>query len=145
MSLGERLRDFIDPFEDEAYEDDVDLEPQEPWAGVEQSGRQEPRLRAVGEDRQHQRERNFFLIAPREFEDVQQIADRLKAGTPVIIDYGSCGAELSRRLLDFASGLSYALDARLEFVGERVVLLAPPGFELSGGIAGTGPHFFNQC
>ena len=145
MGLGETLRAFIDPYESAAYEDDDDPEVQEPRPGGEQQGRQERRLRAVEKDRHRGHERrSVFLISAIDFDDAQQIADRLKDETPVIIDLGSCTDDLSRRLLDFCSGLAYALEAGLHFLGESVVLLAPPGVELSGGAAGASPRFFNQ-
>lgn len=145
MGLGETRRAFIDPYEGDAYEDYDDPEVQEPWPGGEQQGRQERRLRAVDEDRHRGHERrSVFLISPIDFDDAQQIADRLKIATPVIIDLGNCGDDLSRRLLDFCSGLTYALEVGLHFLGESVVLLAPQGVELSGGTAGASPRFFNQ-
>ena len=55
----------------------------------------------------------FSLLTPQDFDDAQQIADRLRAGTPVIVDMGSCGRDLSTRLTDFCAGLTYALDGRL--------------------------------
>ena len=46
------------------------------------------------------------LVLPRSFNDAQQIADRFKIGTPVILNLQSADQELSKRLLDFASGLT---------------------------------------
>ena len=88
-----------------------------------------------------------LLLAPHDFDDAQQIADRLKAGGAVIVDLQSSGRELSRRLTDFCSRLTYALEARLQLVGEQVVLLAPANLELSSEAAGAlqERRFFNQA
>ena len=51
------------------------------------------------------------LVLPRSFNDAQQIADRFKQSIPVILNLQNADAELSKRLIDFASGLTYALTA----------------------------------
>jgi cell division inhibitor SepF len=71
------------------------------------------------------------LVAPRAFNDAKQIADRFKAQTPVIINLQSADTELSKRLIDFASGLTYALDGSMQRVADRVFLLTPRDVELS--------------
>ena len=71
------------------------------------------------------------LVAPRAFNDAKQIADRFKAQIPVIINLQSADTELSKRLIDFASGLTYALDGSMQRVADRVFLLTPRDVELS--------------
>ena len=88
----------------------------------------------------------FSLLTPQDFDDAQQIADRLRAGTPVIVDMGSCGRDLSTRLTDFCSGLTYALECSLQSIGETVVLLVPHDVELSSEATARflEKGFFNQ-
>ena len=71
------------------------------------------------------------LIAPRSFNDAQQIADRFKASIPVIINLQSAEPELSKRLIDFGSGLTYALDGGMQRIAEKVFLLTPRNVEVS--------------
>ena len=71
------------------------------------------------------------LVAPRAFNDAKQIADRFKAQIPVFINLQSADTELSKRLIDFASGLTYALDGSMQRVADRVFLLTPRDVELS--------------
>ena len=71
------------------------------------------------------------LVAPRAFNDAKQIADRFKAQVPVILNLQSADTELSKRLIDFASGLTYALDGSMQRVADRVFLLTPRDVELS--------------
>jgi cell division inhibitor SepF len=71
------------------------------------------------------------LVAPRAFNDAKQIADRFKAQVPVIINLQSADTELSKRLIDFASGLTYALDGSMQRVADKVFLLTPRNVELS--------------
>jgi len=71
------------------------------------------------------------LVVPRSFNDAQQIADKFKDGIPVILNLQSCEADLSKRLIDFASGLTYALDGGMQRVADKVFLLTPRNVEVS--------------
>jgi cell division inhibitor SepF len=71
------------------------------------------------------------LVLPRSFNDAQQVADRFKDGVPVILNLQSADAELSKRLIDFASGLTYALDGGMQRIADKVFLLTPRDVEVS--------------
>src|SRR5919199_929683 len=65
------------------------------------------------------------LVVPRSFNDAQQIADKFKDAIPVILNLQGTDQELSKRLIDFASGLTYALDGGMQRVADKVFLLTP--------------------
>jgi cell division inhibitor SepF len=71
------------------------------------------------------------LVLPRSFNDAQQIADRFKQSIPVILNLQNADTELSKRLIDFASGLTYALDGGMQRVADKVFLLTPRNVEVS--------------
>jgi len=71
------------------------------------------------------------LVLPRSFNDAQQIADKYKQGVPVIVNLQNADQELSKRLVDFASGLTYALSGSMQRVADRVFLLTPHNVEVS--------------
>jgi cell division inhibitor SepF len=71
------------------------------------------------------------LVLPRSFNDAQQIADKFKDAIPVILNLQASDAELSKRLIDFASGLTYALDGGMQRVADKVFLLTPRNVEVS--------------
>ena len=71
------------------------------------------------------------LVLPRSFNDAQQIADRFKEGIPVILNLQATDQELSKRLIDFSSGLSYALNGGMQRVADKVFLLTPRNVEVS--------------
>ena len=71
------------------------------------------------------------LFLPRSFNDAQQIADRFKQSIPVILNLQNADSELSKRLIDFASGLTYALDGGMQRVADKVFLLTPRNVEVS--------------
>lgn len=64
----------------------------------------------------------------------------------MIVNLQACDAQLAERVIDFCSGLVYAIDGSIQPVERDVVLLAPRDVDLSGvaltGLRGTG--FFNQ-
>ena len=68
---------------------------------------------------------------PRSFNDAQTIADRFKRDIPVIINLQSADTQLAKRLIDFASGLTYALDGGMQRIADKVFLLTPRDVELS--------------
>jgi cell division inhibitor SepF len=87
------------------------------------------------------------LVLPRSFNDAQQIADRFKDGVPVILNLQGSDVELSKRLIDFASGLTYALDGGMQRVADKVFLLTPRNVQVSAEerarlLEGS---FFNQA
>jgi cell division inhibitor SepF len=88
----------------------------------------------------------FELIAPEGFEVAQCVADRLRAGVPVLIDFHGCDRALTGRLTDFASGLVYALEGSLQYIGSEVLLLAPDRVDISGDEASAvrEPGFYNR-
>ena len=71
------------------------------------------------------------LVVPRSFNDAQQIADKFKDAIPVILNLQSTDSDLSKRLIDFASGLTYALDGGMQRVADKVFLLTPRNVEVS--------------
>jgi len=88
------------------------------------------------------------LVIPRSFNDAQQIADRFKGSMPVILNLQGADQELSKRLIDFASGLTYALNGGMQRVADKVFLLTPRNVEVSAEerarILERG-GFFNQA
>ncbi len=65
-------------------------------------------------------------VRPRRFDQAQEVADRFKDGMAVIMNLESTERDVSRRLIDFASGLCYALNGSMEKVATGVYLLKPP-------------------
>ena len=86
------------------------------------------------------------VTTPESFEVAQTIADRLRGGTPVLVDLRGCSAQLSGRLMDFCSGLAYALEGTLQHIGREVILLAPSHVDVSGDEASAvrEPGFYNR-
>ena len=71
------------------------------------------------------------LVVPKNFNDAQQIADQFKDAVPVILNLQSTDTDHSKRLIDFASGLTYALDGGMQRIADKVFLLTPRNVEVS--------------
>ena len=71
------------------------------------------------------------LVEPKYFNDAQLIADKFKGDIPVILNLQRSDNELSKRLIDFSSGLTYALEGGIERVADKVFLLTPRNVEVS--------------
>jgi cell division inhibitor SepF len=99
------------------------------FAEEEPRGRATTVLRPVsghgnGDTRMH-------LVIPKSFNDAQQVADKFKDSIPVILNLQSTDTDLSKRLIDFASGLTYALDGGMQKIAEKVFMLTPRNVEIS--------------
>ena len=71
------------------------------------------------------------VVEPRGFNDAQEVGDRVKANQPVILNLQGSTKELRRRLIDFASGLAYAVDGSMTRVADAVFLISPVNVEIS--------------
>jgi cell division inhibitor SepF len=113
-----RLRRRRDDFDD-IFADD------EPRAG----GRSATVLRSVGS--RGNGDVRVHLVVPKSFNDAQQIADKFKDSIPVILNLQSSDTDLAKRLIDFASGLTYALDGGMQRIADKVFMLTPRNVEIS--------------
>jgi cell division inhibitor SepF len=128
-----RRRDEID----DIFADDVGTE------------RRTSALRPVGAARGNGRsggDVRVHFVAPKSFNDVQDVADKFKDAIPVILNLQGTDTDLSKRLIDFSSGLTYALDGGMQRIADKVFLLTPRNVEVSAEerarILDKG--FFNQ-
>jgi cell division inhibitor SepF len=86
------------------------------------------------------------FVAPKSFNDVQDVADKFKDSIPVIINLQGTDTDLSKRLIDFSSGLTYALDGGMQRIADKVFLLTPHNVEVSAEERArlVEKGFFNQ-
>ncbi len=89
---------------------------------------------------------SVHLVTPQSFNDAQEVADRFKRSVPVILNLQTTDGELAKRLIDFASGLTYALDGGMQKIAEKTFLLTPRNVEVSAEEKArlVEKGFFNQ-
>ncbi|MEA2459347.1 MAG: cell division inhibitor SepF [Thermoleophilaceae bacterium] len=144
---------------EDGYADDPEPEHREPERDMEDSYRDRPNVRRLQSRRRRDEIDDIFaddsprsstrqtrvlrpvengragvqvhLVVPKNFNDAQQIADQFKEAVPVILNLQGSDTDLSKRLIDFASGLTYALDGGMQRIADKVFLLTPRNVEVS--------------
>jgi cell division inhibitor SepF len=96
----------------------------------------EPRGRPTTVLRPVDRARNggdvrVHLVIPKSFNDAQQVADKFKQSIPVVLNLQNSDNDLAKRLIDFASGLTYALDGGMQRIAHKVFMLTPRNVQIS--------------
>jgi cell division inhibitor SepF len=160
--------------DDEAYEEEV--EPYaEPEVEMQDTYRERPNVRRLSQRRRRDEFDDIFaddpgdrrttalrpvggrgngrggdvrvhFVAPKSFNDVQDVGDKFKDSIPVILNLQGTDTDLSKRLIDFSSGLTYALDGGMQKVADKVFLLTPQNVEVSAEERArmVEKGFFNQ-
>ena len=161
--------------EDEAYDEDLDPYA-EPEVELQDSYSQRPNVRRLGARRRRDEIDDIFAddpeldrrtsalrpvggrgngrggdvrvhwVAPKSFNDVQDVADKFKDAIPVILNLQGTDTDLAKRLIDFSSGLTYALDGGMQRIADKVFLLTPRNVEVSAEERArlVEKGFFNQ-
>ena len=162
--------------DDEEYEEQYDEPEPEPEAELESNYRERPNVRRLTARRRRDEFDDIFaddpvserrttslrpvggrgngtprdvrvhFVAPKNFNDVQDVADKFKDSIPVILNLQATDTDLSKRLIDFSSGLTYALDGGMQRIADKVFLLTPQNVEVSAEERArlVEKGFFNQ-
>jgi FtsZ-interacting cell division protein YlmF len=72
----------------------------------------------------------MVVMEPTSFDEVQSICDHLKERRPVIVSVENVDKELSKRIIDFVSGTTYAIDGNIQRVGESIFIFTPSGVQV---------------
>jgi cell division inhibitor SepF len=73
----------------------------------------------------------MHIVEPKSFAEVQSIADKFKEGSPVLLNLSNTKADLAKRFIDFASGLTYGLEGGLQKVSDKVFMLTPHNVDVT--------------
>lgn len=114
--------------EDDIYETDEDFEDDDDE--IEDAPRQNQRpvaavRRSALGAAQVDRPLKMMIVEPESFDDSQSIADFLRDRKPVVINFESTEPDISKRVVDFVSGATYALDGNIQKVGKDIFLCVP--------------------
>lgn len=113
-------------FEEEEVEimDDNDIEVNEDESGKKKKSGNLFNLHS-------QKNMRVVVCEPKVFEDCQVIADNLKNRRPVIINLEETDKELAKRVVDFISGTTYALNGGTQKVGNGIFLFVPSNMDIT--------------
>lgn len=79
-----------------------------------------------------QKQMRVVVMEPNNFEEAQNIADQLKNRRPVIVNLENAEKVLAKRIVDFISGTTYALNGNMQKVGNGIFLFVPNNVDISG-------------
>ena len=138
MGILDDLKKWAHPYEDEdeEYEDDFpDLRDRGDTGAF--ADRRSAERKA--EDRRNKvvninatTQLKVVLVKPERFENASEIADHLKEKRTVVINLESTNKDIARRLIDFLSGVAYALGGTLSRISGGIYLVTPSGVNISG-------------
>jgi cell division inhibitor SepF len=139
LSTRRRRDDFDDIFAD-------DEPPGRPTTVLRQVGGGSGSRSMAANGRSSGGDVRVHLVVPKSFNDAQQVADKFKDSIPVVLNLQGIEADLSKRLIDFASGLTYALDGGMQRIADKVFMLTPRNVEISADERARliEKGFFNQ-
>ena len=72
-----------------------------------------------------------MVVEPQTFDDTQQIANCIREKRPVIVNFENTDADVARRITDFLSGTTYALDGEIKKISRNVMLCAPQNVNIA--------------
>ncbi|NLW45394.1 MAG: cell division protein SepF [Syntrophomonadaceae bacterium] len=112
------------------------------WLGIAEVEEEEVPSLPIVENREVNRKANLVSLQgaktvkvvvsePTTFEEAQDLADSLKNRRQVVLNLNRTDIEIARRIIDFLSGTTYALDGQTQKLGENIFLFAPSNVEIS--------------
>lgn len=140
MGLFDSIKGYFNAFEEEDVEEEV-LEEAEEKAETKKIFRQEetrktesPRV-VSGRNKTvnfSQPQMQVVLVKPERYEDVTSIADHLNDKKSVVLNLEAADREVSRRIVDFLSGATYANHGNMRKVSKCTFLIVPNGVDMMG-------------
>ena len=138
MGLMDKFKNFIGIPEDEYYEDeDVDFisndnprpEPvrEEPTVHGEKRGNKVVNIHATTQ-------LQVVLVKPERFDDASAVADHLNDKRTVVLNLESTNKDVSRRLIDFLSGVAYANNGQIKRVANSTYIITPYNVDIMGDL-----------
>lgn len=130
MGLKDQFKSFMgvsDDLEDEIYEDDL-LEEHRSFERdySKKSSRRDGIMSMTGGSSM-----KLVVIEPKSFEEAPKLVDSLKERKPVIINLESLDQEVARKIFDFLSGATYALNGNIQKIANNIFVFAPDNVDIS--------------
>lgn len=137
MSVLEKFKEMLGFPQDEDYEEeDVDI-----LAEKKDAAPAEPSVSSTSGSKQNKvvnihttTQLQVVLVKPERFEEARPIADHLNSKHTVVINLESTNKELSRRLVDFLSGVAYANNGQIKKVANNTYIITPYNVNIMGDL-----------
>jgi cell division inhibitor SepF len=142
MSIKNKMKDFFGLEEDpnSTYEEEYTVANAAAPSTTETSAvRQDDRPKSannlVALNTKKKDRSKVVLAEPRVFAEAQDISDHLKENRAVIVNLQRMSKEQSRQVVNFLSGVVYALEGSMTSIGHNTILCTPNNVELTGSIS----------
>ncbi|MEG0910672.1 MAG: cell division protein SepF [Ruthenibacterium sp.] len=140
MSMFDKLKGMMGVPDEGEYDDDMDFPEEEAlpapapqnFAAQESLDAQQKRNKVVNINSTMQLQ--VVLVKPERFDDASTIADHLNAKRTVVLNLESTNKEISRRLVDFLSGVAYANNGQIKRVANSTFIITPYNVDIMGDL-----------
>ncbi|MEH7435989.1 cell division protein SepF [Neobacillus drentensis] len=138
MTIKSKLKTFF--FLDDGYEDNDDeyVEKEEPKKQKQQQpvkSQNVVSLQSVQKTVTPTKGSKVILLEPRTYSESTEIADHLKSRRAVVVNLQRTDNEQGRQIIDFLSGVVYAIGGDIQKIGMSIFLCTPDNVEVSGNIS----------
>ncbi len=139
MGFMDKIHEFVNPVDEddeEVYEDDeveaADVEAVEDDEDTTENRYERPKTRA--NTNALNANTKMVLFEPRSFGEVEEVGTRLKEGRAVVVNLHKLDRDYSQRTIDFLTGVVFALDGKIQKIGQNVILCSPAQIGVAGSI-----------
>ena len=134
MGYGQKVKKWFfdeDGDEVEEYEDvEIDTEPKTSLFEQAKFSKTSDAIKALNANKDSQ----LILFEPRAFAETQDIANHLKQKKAAVVNLHRLQKEQSKRVVDFLSGVIFAIEGDIQRIGPRIFLCTPKNIGVSGTI-----------
>ena len=145
MSLSEKLSNWFNGVPEEEYYEEVTDSKQAVSTNTDVNRASEPEkdnnrqvmslMSSKNNSTTVQREQKILVFDPSVFSDVKNIGKMILNGRAVIVNFRKMDENQIHRVIDFLSGLIFAVNGDMQRIGEKIFLCTPKNFKIEGDLS----------
>lgn len=145
MSLSEKLSNWFNGVPEEEYYEEVTDSKQAVSTNTDVNRASEPEkdnnrqvmslMSSKNNSTTVQREQKIMVFDPSIFSDVKNIGKMILNGRAVIVNFRKMDENQIHRVIDFLSGLIFAVNGDMQRIGEKIFLCTPKNFKIEGDLS----------
>ena len=145
MSLSEKLSTWFNGVPEEEYYEEVTDSKQAVSTNTDVNRASEPEkdnnrqvmslMSSKNNSTTVQREQKIMVFDPSVFSDVKNIGKMILNGRAVIVNFRKMDENQIHRVIDFLSGLIFAVNGDMQRIGEKIFLCTPKNFKIEGDLS----------
>lgn len=145
MSLSEKLSNWFNGVPEEEYYEEVTDSKQAVSTNTDVNRASEPEkdnnrqvmslMSSKNNSTTVQREQKIMVFDPSVFSDVKNIGKMILNGRAVIVNFRKMDENQIHRIIDFLSGLIFAVNGDMQRIGEKIFLCTPKNFKIEGDLS----------